>query len=62
MAAQAPLAAAAAKQAILQAHEVSLTAGLDLERRSFFALFDTDDQSEGMAAFVEKRPATWTGS
>jgi enoyl-CoA hydratase len=62
VAAQAPIAAAAAKQAILQAHEVSLTAGLDLERRSFFALFDTDDQSEGMAAFEEKRPATWTGS
>jgi len=62
VAAQAPIAAEAAKQAILQAHEVSLTAGLDLERRSFFALFDTDDQSEGMAAFEEKRPATWTGS
>jgi enoyl-CoA hydratase len=61
VAAQAPLAALAAKQAILQAYEPSLSAGVDHERRAFFELFDTDDQSEGMAAFGEKRPATWTG-
>jgi enoyl-CoA hydratase len=61
VAAQAPLAALAAKQAILQAYEPSLSAGIDHERRAFFELFDTDDQSEGMAAFGEKRPATWTG-
>jgi enoyl-CoA hydratase len=61
VAAQAPLAALAAKQAILQAYEPSLSAGIDHERRAFFELFDTDDQSEGMAAFGEKRPASWTG-
>jgi enoyl-CoA hydratase len=61
VAAQAPLAALAAKRAILQAYEPSLSAGIDHERRAFFELFDTDDQSEGMAAFGEKRPASWTG-
>lgn len=61
VAAQAPLAALAAKQAILLAYEPSLSAGIDNERRAFFQLFDTDDQSEGMAAFGEKRPASWTG-
>jgi enoyl-CoA hydratase len=61
VAAQAPLAALAAKQAILRAYEPSLAAGIDHERRAFFELFDTDDQSEGMAAFGEKRPASWTG-
>ncbi len=62
VAAQAPLAVLAAKQAILQAAELSLSAGLDHERRAFFQLFETDDQTEGMAAFDEKRPASWTGS
>jgi enoyl-CoA hydratase len=62
VAAQAPLAAMAAKQAILQAAELSLSAGIDHERRAFFQLFDTDDQTEGMAAFGAKRPASWTGS
>jgi enoyl-CoA hydratase len=61
VAAQAPLAAMAAKQAIRLATELSLTAGLEHERRAFFALFATDDQTEGMAAFIEKRPAVWTG-
>jgi enoyl-CoA hydratase len=61
VAAQAPLAALAAKQAILQADEMSLSAGLDHERRAFNQLFGTADQSEGMAAFTEKRPASWTG-
>jgi enoyl-CoA hydratase len=62
VAAQAPLAVLAAKGAILQAAELSLSAGLDHERRAFFQLFDTDDQTEGMVAFGEKRPASWTGS
>jgi enoyl-CoA hydratase len=36
---------------------VSLAEGLMFERRVFHALFATEDQKEGMAAFVEKRPA-----
>jgi enoyl-CoA hydratase len=61
VAAQAPLAALAAKQAVLQADELSLAAGIVHEREAFFRLFATDDQTEGMAAFAEKRPAAWTG-
>ena len=61
IAAQPPVAVMEAKQAILRAHELSLSAGLDFERRAFFMLFATDDQSEGMRAFTEKRPPGWTG-
>ena len=38
-----------------------LSDGLAHERAAFFALFDTDDQAEGMAAFTEKRPPVWSG-
>lgn len=61
IAAQAPLAVAAAKEAIRAAAELPLSAGLDLERRTFFLLFGSEDQSEGMTAFVEKRVPHWTG-
>ena len=61
IAAQAPLAVRAAKQAILRAFELPLTAGLESERRAFFSLFASDDQAEGMAAFAEKREPAWTG-
>ena len=61
IAAMPPLAVRAAKQAILAAAEVPLAEGLRRERDAFFALFATRDQREGMAAFVEKRPPTWTG-
>ena len=46
----------AAKEAISRAQETSLAEGLLFERRVFHALFSTEDQKEGMAAFVEKRP------
>jgi enoyl-CoA hydratase len=46
-----------AKEAVNRAFEVSLAEGLAFERRVFHALFATEDQKEGMAAFVEKRPA-----
>ena len=62
IAAQPPLAVLAAKQAILRAHELPLSAGLDFERRAFFLLFASDDQTEGMAAFVEKRPPRLDGA
>ncbi len=61
VAAQPPLAVRAAKQAILRAHELSLSAGLEFEQRAFFMLFASEDQAEGMAAFTDKRPAHWTG-
>jgi enoyl-CoA hydratase len=61
IAGQPPVAVQAAKQAILRAAELPLSAGLDFERRAFFLLFASDDQTEGMAAFTEKRPPAWTG-
>src|SRR5580704_4071823 len=46
-----------AKEAVNRAFEVSLAEGVMFERRVFHALFATEDQKEGMAAFVEKRTA-----
>ncbi|MEM8538452.1 MAG: enoyl-CoA hydratase [Pseudomonadota bacterium] len=51
------LASAAAKDAVNRAFETTLAEGLNYERRMFQALFATDDQAEGMAAFSEKRAA-----
>ncbi|HET9521557.1 MAG TPA: enoyl-CoA hydratase-related protein [Candidatus Limnocylindrales bacterium] len=61
IAAQAPLAVRAAKEAIRKAEELPLSAGLAFERQSFFLLFGSEDQAEGMAAFTDKRPARWSG-
>ena len=46
-----------AKEAVNAAFETTLAEGLKLERRLFHAIFAFEDQEEGMAAFVEKRPA-----
>ena len=56
-----PLAVRAAKEAVNRAYELSLEAGLEFERRNFFMLFASDDQKEGMRAFIEKRPPKWSG-
>ena len=45
------------KEAVNRAYETTLTEGLRFERRVFHATFATEDQTEGMAAFVEKRSA-----
>jgi len=55
IASRAPVAIRLAKEAILQAYESSLADGLADERRAFYLLFATQDQKEGMAAFIEKR-------
>jgi len=47
----------AAKEAVDRAFETSLAEGVRFERRVFHSLFATRDQKEGMAAFIEKRPA-----
>ena len=47
----------AAKESVNRAFETSLAEGVRFERRVFQALFATEDQKEGMAAFIEKRPA-----
>ncbi len=61
IAAKAPLAVRMAKEAVNKAYETSLTDGIQDERRSFYFLFATEDQKEGMKAFIEKRPAKWKG-
>jgi enoyl-CoA hydratase len=56
-----PLAVQLAKQAILKSYELSLEEGLHFERRNFYLLFATEDQKEGMKAFMEKRSPQWKG-
>jgi enoyl-CoA hydratase len=62
IAARAPLAVRFAKEAVNRAFESFLADGIADERRSFYFLFSTEDQKEGMKAFVEKREAEWKGS
>ena len=50
------------KESINAAYETTLSEGIRFERRLFHACFGTNDQKEGMAAFVEKRPAKFTNS
>ena len=53
------LSVAMAKETVNAAYELNLEEGLRFERRTFHALFATEDQKEGMAAFVEKRTPQW---
>ena len=50
-----------AKELVNAAYETPLSQGVKMERRLFHSLFAFDDQKEGMAAFIEKRPAKFTG-
>jgi enoyl-CoA hydratase len=61
IAAMPPLAAIAVKEMVNAAFEIPLSQGIRFERRLFHGLFGTEDQKEGMAAFVEKRPGKWKG-
>jgi len=61
IAARAPLAVRLGKEAVNQAFESFLSDGLADERRLFYLLFASQDQKEGMQAFVEKRKASWKG-
>ncbi|MGB9641078.1 MAG: enoyl-CoA hydratase-related protein, partial [Anaerolineales bacterium] len=56
-----PLAVQLAKEAINLAYETPLSEGLLYERRSFYLLFASQDQKEGMQAFLEKRQPQWKG-
>jgi enoyl-CoA hydratase len=58
---KAPISVQLAKDAVLKAFELPLQEGLAIERRNFYLLFGTEDQKEGMAAFVEKRKPTFEG-
>ena len=61
IAARAPVALRLAKEAVNAAYEMSLQSGLAHERRLFYMLFSTEDQKEGMDAFINKRKAEWKG-
>ncbi|MDP9250375.1 MAG: enoyl-CoA hydratase-related protein, partial [Chloroflexota bacterium] len=61
IATKSPLALRLAKEAVNVAYEMSLTDALAHERRLFYLLFASEDQKEGMAAFVEKRTPDFKG-
>src|SRR6266700_1868000 len=56
-----PVAVRLAKESVQKAFKTSLAEGLGAERRSFYFLFSTDDQKEGMRAFLEKRKGVFKG-
>lgn len=61
IASRAPIAVRMAKDAVNAAFETTLTEGLAVEKRNFYPLFATEDQKEGMQAFIEKRKPDWKG-
>jgi enoyl-CoA hydratase len=61
IAARAPLAVAAIKRAIVRGQDASLATALEIEAASFSSLFGTEDQREGVRAFLEKRPPSFHG-
>jgi len=61
IAARPPLAVRLGKEAVNQAMEMSLSAGLEFERKLFYLLFASEDKREGMRAFLDKRPGRFTG-
>ena len=56
-----PLAVRMAKEAVNKAFETPLSEGLLVERKNFYFLFSSEDQKEGMHAFLEKRKAAFKG-
>jgi enoyl-CoA hydratase len=58
---RAPVAVRLAREAVRYGVETTVRDGLEIERRNFYLLFDTEDQKEGMRAFIEKRPAEYKG-
>ena len=60
-ASKSPLAVQLAKESVLKAFDTHLQEGLFFERKNFYLLFASEDQKEGMAAFVEKRKPDFKG-
>ncbi|GIV54248.1 MAG: enoyl-CoA hydratase [Candidatus Kapaibacterium sp.] len=61
IASKAPIAVRLAKESVGKAFSTPLEQGLEYERKNFYMLFSTEDQKEGMAAFLEKRAPIWKG-
>ena len=61
IAAMPPIAVREAKEAVLKSFDLSIEAGLEFERKSFYLLLSTQDAHEGMRAFMEKRLPVWKG-
>ncbi len=61
IAAKPPLAVRLAKEAVLKSFDTTMEGGLEFERKNFYMLFASDDQKEGMNAFMEKRKPDWKG-
>lgn len=56
-----PIAVRLAKEAVLKSFDTTIEGGLEFERKNFYLLFSSQDQKEGMKAFVEKRKPQWKG-
>jgi len=56
-----PVAVRLAKEAVLKAFDTTIEGGLEFERKNFYLLFASDDQKEGMKAFVDKGKPNWKG-
>jgi enoyl-CoA hydratase len=56
-----PIAVRLAKEAVMKTFDTSISEGLEFERKNFYALFASEDQKEGMKAFLEKRQANFVG-
>ena len=56
-----PVAVRLAKEAVLKAFDTTIEGGLEFERKNFYLLFASEDQKEGMKAFIEKRKPVWRG-
>ena len=61
IATQPPLAVRMIKESVNKAVDYSLYEGMQYERKNFYMLFASEDQKEGMEAFVEKRKPNFTG-
>lgn len=61
IASKGPIAIHAVKEMVIKAHNTHLDEALETERHKFNSLFATEDQKEGMKAFIEKRKPVWKG-
>jgi enoyl-CoA hydratase len=56
-----PIAVRLARESVLKSFDTTMEGGLEFERKNFYLLFATEDQREGMKAFIEKRKPVWKG-